>query len=861
MDAHSLDCLDFPRIREMLGSFALTSLGRALSVAMKPSGRPELIRRWLMQVDELRRAKELRGLPPLAGVSDIREILSRSAPPLRLAVEDVARVGRTLAATHDVSGYLSGLPEEFGELRHLLGRIGDFSTIARRIGAVIDDRGQVRSDASPKLARLRSEIDDAIAQSRGVVDRLLGDAHVRRMLQYPNYTLHNDRLVFPLRSEYRGRMPGIVHRSSDSGATLYVEPAQAVELNNRISNLRGEEAEEIARLLWDLVHEIHLNQDAIAKTLDALAVLDLIVAKLRFLERYELRCPHVLDEPLLHVREARHPLLMELRQKQIADGEQTPIEIVPIDYRLGDDFDLLIVTGPNTGGKTVALKTVGLLSLMVQSGLPAPVGDGSRFGVFRNIQIDIGDEQSMQQSLSTFSAHLRRQMDMLREAGTHTLVLIDELGAGTDPDEGAAIGRAILDELARLQSRVIVTTHIGALKSYALSNPRSENACVEFDLQTLRPTYHLRIGEPGASNAIEIAQRLGMPRRLVEAARRNLSRRARTLRTALEGTVAAKRRAEDARQAAESAQLEAGRAQVEADAAKAKLEQQQADFHRWVQRVVHLQPGDAVRVRNFDRDGRIVRLRLDQQRAEVDVGAFSVEVPLGDVLPPQTPLPPPRPPVARPAPTQSPREVRRPDGAPGMRSDGPRRADGAPGKALAVGEGASRPRDEHRPPHRHEHRGPPREERPRPLLPSLTPEQGAALQAGDIVIAKRFHREGRVVRINSSKGLAIVSVGLLQLEVPFNGLAFVPKDEPAPKPIRHPESASVPPAGASPASDAAQSAVRGSAAAGESTPSSEQAPRPHEPAPQDVSPAPAGSPESGPAIASTAAARSEEHHS
>ena len=523
MDTHTLECLDFFRLRELLAQYAFSALGRTLAGTITPVTRAPLVQRWFAQIRELQRYARESGLPPFGGLSDVRETVQRCAPPLKLTVEDMARIGDSLAATHAIAQYLQGVPEDSAELRQLGERVGDFSTIAERIRRVIDERGQVRDDASPKLARIRREIEVATQRIQAAVERVLHDPETRKLLQFPNYTFYNDRLVFPVRAEYRGRLPGIIHRSSDTGATLYVEPAQAVELNNEISGLRGEEAEEISRLLWELAHEVYINAEPIRKTLDSLALLDLIVAKVRFAEDFELRCPELTDQPQLNVRSARHPLLVELFRRRTPPGEK-PEEVVPISYRLGDDFNLLIITGPNTGGKTVTLKTVGLLTLMVQAGLPVPVDDGSCFGVFKRVLIDIGDEQNMQQSLSTFSAHLQRQMDMLRKASDSVLVLIDELGAGTDPDEGSAIGRALLDELLGLGSRCIVTTHIGALKSFPLTRELAENGCVEFDNETLRPTYHLRIGEAGQSNAIAIAKRLGMPRRLIAAARKHTLR-------------------------------------------------------------------------------------------------------------------------------------------------------------------------------------------------------------------------------------------------------------------------------------------------------------------------------------------------
>jgi DNA mismatch repair protein MutS2 len=782
MDAHSLERLDFFRARDMLADHAMTSLGRALAGTIRPIARIELVRRWLDQFEELRRLREQRGLPPFGGVTDVREIVARCGPPLRVSVEEVAALGRTLRATHELAEYLRDLPAEYPELRHVAERVGDFRTIAARIGAVIDERSAVRDDASPKLARIRHDMRDAAERIRAAVDQLLHDPQIRKLLQYPNHTFHGDRMVLPVRTECRGRLPGIVHRSSDSGATVYVEPAEAVELNNRISGLRAEESEEIARLLWELSHEVHLNAEAITKTVDTLAVLDLITAKVRWADAFELRAPELREDAALHVRDARHPLLVDLvRQRQAAGGP-----VVPVSYRVGEDFDLLVITGPNTGGKTITLKTIGLLSLMVQSGLPVPVGPGSSFGLFRSVLIDIGDEQSLQQSLSTFSAHLKRQLDMLQKAGPRTLVLIDELGAGTDPDEGSAISRAILDELLSLQCRCIVTTHIGALKNVPLTRPRSENACVDFDPESLRPTFQLRIGQAGMSNAINIAQGLGMPKRLVTAARQFLSPQVRALHRAMEGTSAAKRQAEAARDAAERAKLRADQARREAHSAREQLERDKANFNNWLQRVVHLRAGDPVRVRNFDRDGRLVRLRLDHQRAEIDVGSFAVEVPLSDVLPPETAAPPPRAP--RPAPAAATRQDRRPRrtgppprpthpqagpatvGTPGAAAHGPSAAGGTP-----TGDA---PHADRAPPQVQASKAPlaaaplPRSDRPRPQHTPLSSEQAAALKPGDVVFATRFQREGRVVRVSTGKRQAVVNVGLLEVELSFESLAL-----------------------------------------------------------------------------------------
>ncbi len=630
MDSHTLDRLEFDRVRQTLAEFAGSSLGRKLAMKITPASREALVRQWLAQVVEMQAAAEAIGLPPVGGLKDVRDMIRRAVPPAKLEPEDLAELVSSIDAANNLFRWSRTLPESCPELRAIAARLGDFHAVSDPIHRVLDDHGRIRDDATPRLARIRAAVRDSQARIRAVVDRLLQAPHVTRWLRYPEATFHNDRYVLPLAAEHRGRVRGIIHRTSDSGATLFVEPAEAVELNNAIVRLRQDEEEEIGRILWEITHLVHRNAGELIRTLDALAVLDLIATKVRFAAKYRLTCPAVGANHTLRLRNARHPLLLFMQEHERAAGNVTK-PVVPIDVRLGEDFDLLVITGPNTGGKTVALKTVGLAVAMAQAGLPIAADEDSTLPPYEDVMIDVGDEQSLQQSLSTFSAHLTQLLRMLHRASRGTLVLIDELGAGTDPDEGAAIGRAIVEDLLQRGCHGLVTTHLGVLKSVAFTHPRADNAAVEFDVETLRPTYRLLIGEPGNSNAIAIASRLGMPKRIIDAARGHLSRQGRALHKAIAGTVETRRRAEEARAEAEAAQREADQVRAAMQQQKEQLERQQAEFASWTRAIARLRPGDAVHVRRFDRPGTVVRMQLHKQTAVVSVGAMEIEVPLADL--------------------------------------------------------------------------------------------------------------------------------------------------------------------------------------------------------------------------------------
>lgn len=603
-------------------------------MSLKPTTRSHLVEQWLNEVRELTALVEEDGvsLPPMGGVYDIKEYVQAAAFPAPLEPDALVRVADTLGATGNLRTWFDGIEKPIPAMQRVKMRIADLTAIAAVINEAIDARGELYDYASEKLASLRKTIDSAKGRIRQVYDRILHQTSLTKMLQYAGTTFHNDRMVLPLKSEYRGRIQGIVHRSSDSGATLFVEPSESVELNNTIVRLRDEERKEITQILKGLTRRVFVNAETILSTIRAIGVLDLIVAKYRYLVARDCTCPTIDPDGVLDLHDARHPLLLEIfAEEDLSHKDSPPREVVAIDIRLGDDFDILIITGPNTGGKTVSLKTVGLMALMTQCGIPIPAGRGSRMPIYNQIYVDIGDEQSLQQSLSTFSSHLSQLLKILQSCGPQTLVLLDELGAGTDPDEGAAIGRAVIAEMIRLKSKAMLTTHLSTLKAVAYTTARVDNASVEFDSVSLKPTFRLRIGEPGNSNALIIAKRLGMPARLIQEAKSYLDDTTRALNKAVEGTLKSRREAEAARKKAKDALLIADQQRLEFEKLQRQLALQQQTFEDWMRWVNALKAGDEVRVRSLKKNARVVRMQLHKQSALVTSGALDIEVPLNDL--------------------------------------------------------------------------------------------------------------------------------------------------------------------------------------------------------------------------------------
>ena len=634
LDSFTLNRVEFGKVCEILSRFCRCSLGHSLARRIAPSPSPDTVHAWLHQTSQMVEAVRDVGVLPLGGVTDIRKALSRATPGGGADGEDFSAIASTLEGAANVRNWLFALPERLEAIQALAEKIGNFEGEIKAVRSVLEPHGRVRDEASQRLAGIRREIDATTQHIHDVIHGYLRQPEVAKLLQNQTVTMHGDRYVLPVRVENRGRLPGVVHRESNTGATVFVEPNASVELNNRLADLHGDERNEVQRLLNQLAMRISGRSEEILSTLRELAHVDVLSAKAQYAYQFDMICPQVTEKGELSFVQASHPLLIHQVWQQekagVAEADRHPV--VPIDVRLGSDFDLLVITGSNTGGKTVTLKTIALLALMAQSGMHVPAKRAT-LPVFRDVFIDIGDEQSLQQSLSTFGAHIKRMRYVLRKADRASLVLFDELGAGTDPDEGGAIGQAVLDELRHTGCLGVITTHLSVLKAYALCHERVDNASVEFDTETLSPTYHVRIGTPGESHAITVAQKLGMTKRLIDAARRHLAGQGKQFRKAIRATGEARQVAEEARAEAVAAQMAAETQQEVYESKLADLHRLQDEFQTWLATVQDWKPGDEVYVESMGKVCRLVRLELHKQQAVVDAGNLEVEVPLRQLMP------------------------------------------------------------------------------------------------------------------------------------------------------------------------------------------------------------------------------------
>lgn len=546
MNQRTLVKLEFNKVVDLLAGCCASSLGKELAQQLQPSLDAEEIKAWQSETTEGREMLRLHPDVPFGGIFDVRLALKRVEVGGVLAPEDLMSLVETLFGGRRLKQFILETKEEiFPTLRELAGGVGNFRPLEEQINRCILPGGEIADSASEELLKIRRQKRVLQNRVKEKIDQVLRGADWQKMLQENIVTVRGDRYVVPVKQEYRSQFPGIVHDQSSSGATLFIEPLGVVEVNNELRSLARAEEQEIAAILRGLSESVRSRLEELTTTIDNLARLDFIFAKARLSLSMKAWEPKLNSWGYLNIIKGRHPLISG--------------DVVPVSIYLGGDFSTLIITGPNTGGKTVTLKTVGLFVLMAQAGLHIPAEHGSEIGLYHKIFTDIGDEQSIEQSLSTFSSHMKNIVDILSKADVRTLVLVDELGAGTDPSEGAALAMAILEELFNRGSKTIATTHYSELKNFAYSRAGMENASVEFDTATLRPTYRLLIGQPGRSNAFEIAARLGLDSRIVEAARGYQSEEEREFANLLENLEETQKDAQAQWQAAAEAHEESDR--------------------------------------------------------------------------------------------------------------------------------------------------------------------------------------------------------------------------------------------------------------------------------------------------------------
>ncbi|MCX2726217.1 endonuclease MutS2 [Thermomicrobium sp. 4228-Ro] len=673
--------LEFDKVREMLAARCQYSVARERALELVPSADPVHVTYLLAVTREAVRLLAERPDFSIGGFRDIRSLIEQACHGMVLEPIGLRTILDTLEAARVVRrqfGEQERWRERFPNLGEFIEAMPDLPGLRAELARSIGPRGEVLDSASPELARIRHALKDAHERLLERLRRLLVERE--DAVQEAYFTVREGRYVIPVRADRRSSVPGIVHDVSGSGQTVFIEPLEILDLNNRWRELQAAEAHEIERILRKLTQLIAEHREELLRLVEAGAALDLALAKARFASDLAATEPELVEarrtafpgghpHKRIRLRQARHPLL-------------DPKTAVPLDIELGERFRILVITGPNTGGKTVALKTVGLLVLMAQAGLFIPAAEGSSLSVFPAVFVDIGDEQSIEQNLSTFSSHMKRIVATLQQADAESLVFLDELAAGTDPQEGSALARAILERLLELGVLGVVTTHYPELKAFAAGTPGLENASVEFDPVTLRPTYRLRIGLPGRSHALEIARRLGLPESIVRRAQKlvtggqlELDRwiaelQARLARAEKEAAEAARARAE-----AESLRAEAERllaeAQRERDEARAaalvevetelrrvrelvrRLERRAESTVYPAPRVVEesiraleearrrlraasapgsaaaaVRVGDRVEVPALGLEGEVVAVLPDEDEVEVQVGNFRVRQPL-----------------------------------------------------------------------------------------------------------------------------------------------------------------------------------------------------------------------------------------
>lgn len=517
------ETLELHKILKLMSEFCSNKMSKEKALSIEPSNDLDYVKDEVKKTSAALELSVKYSTPVFIDFKDVSASLNRADSGSQLTLSELIEIRRVLYQTRELYNWYCQFNEIIPEtkLDYLFQSLFPNKFLEKKLEVSIISEDELSDDASGELASIRRKIAQAGLKIRDTLDKLVKSSQTQKYLQESIVTIRDGRYVLPVKTEFKNEISGLVHDTSASGSTLFIEPASVVEANNEIRILKGREQEEINRIIAELSADCAAVKDSILSSLNAAVELNLYFAKANFAAKMRACEPEISDDGEIILNKARHPLI-------------APDKVVPINFRLGNDFDSLIITGPNTGGKTVILKTVGLLTAMTMCGMLIPASDGCKISVFHDILVDIGDHQSIEQSLSTFSSHMNHVIEILNTADFQSLVLIDELGSGTDPVEGAALAVSIIEKLRKQGAEIVTTTHYQELKMYALDNEGIENASCEFDVKTLQPTYKLIIGSPGKSNAFAISKRLGIPDDVIEYAKNLISEDNKSFETVIE---------------------------------------------------------------------------------------------------------------------------------------------------------------------------------------------------------------------------------------------------------------------------------------------------------------------------------------
>lgn len=505
-----LKTLELDKILDMLAELASNEATRKMALELRPDCDLERVRYECLKTSQALELSVQFGTPPFSNFKDITSTAARAKSGAVISLRDLMDIAAMLRQIKGLADWYKHCENIETELSYLFSRLQPNDWLLEKLDRSIISENEIADAASPELAAIRRKINRAGMQLRETLDKMVKSKTTQQYLQESSVTIRDGRFVLPVKSEHRGQISGLIHDTSATGQTIFIEPMAIVEANNDIRILQGKEQEEIERIICELCRDCGDYADILAENYKVCTELNLYFAKSNLAAKLNCSLPEITDDGKIYLKKARHPLIDKNKA-------------VPIELSLGEEYQTLIITGPNTGGKTVALKTAGLLSAMTMCGLLIPVADGSRISVFSHILADIGDSQSIEQNLSTFSSHTNKVIEILGTADESSLVLLDELGSGTDPVEGAALAIAVIRRLMENGAKIMVTTHYQELKVFAIDSPSVQNASCEFDIATLRPTYRLIVGSPGKSNAFAISESLGMPSDIIEDAKGRVS--------------------------------------------------------------------------------------------------------------------------------------------------------------------------------------------------------------------------------------------------------------------------------------------------------------------------------------------------